>query len=78
MSAMKYVGDGSFIVGVPARDLSADEAERLAEMIAGSPLYEPVVEAQAAPAAASTAAPAETAQEGGGAEAVGARKRKGD
>ena len=72
MSAMKYVGDGSFIVGVPARDLSADEAERLAEMIAGSPLYGPVV-AQSAPEPAMAEATGEVAPvEGAG------KRRKGE
>lgn len=41
MSAMRYVGGGSFLIGVPARDLTAEEAERYRDVIAGSPLYEP-------------------------------------
>ena len=44
-----YVGGpGQFIAGVPARDLSDDEAEE--HGVKGSPLYQPVAE-QAAPAA---------------------------
>lgn len=52
MGAMRYVGDGAFFVGVPARDLTAEEAERYGEIIAGSSLYEPVGAAQAVPVAA--------------------------
>lgn len=41
--ALKYVGDGVWIRGIPARDLDADEVERLSlksdELIA-SGLYE--------------------------------------
>ena len=32
--ARRYVGEGEYIVGVPARDLSAAEAERFAPAIA--------------------------------------------
>ena len=39
---MRYVGGGSFLIGVPARDLTADEAELYRDAIAGSPLYEPI------------------------------------
>ena len=42
MSAMRYIGGGSFLIGVPARDLTADEAELYRDMIAGSSLYEPI------------------------------------
>ncbi len=42
---LTYVGDGAYIVGVPARDLSVEEAAQYAPMIdastksMGSPLY---------------------------------------
>ena len=26
---MKYIGNGNFLIGIPARDLSADEVKRL-------------------------------------------------
>lgn len=42
MSAMRYVGGGSFYIGIPARDLTAEEAERHRDVLEGSPLYEPV------------------------------------
>lgn len=38
---LKYVGGGRFIAGVPARDLTAAEAEQYPEA-AASGLYEPV------------------------------------
>jgi hypothetical protein len=45
MAAMKYVGDGRWLVGVPARDLSSDELARLPDRIRvrikKSGLYEP-------------------------------------
>lgn len=41
---LRYVGNGSFYIGVPARDLTAEEAELHAEIVTGSPLYEPVGE----------------------------------
>jgi hypothetical protein len=41
---MRYVGGGSFYIGVPARDLTAEEAERYREVLVGSPLYEPANE----------------------------------
>ena len=34
MSALKYIGGGAYIIGVPARDLSADEAQRYEGTIA--------------------------------------------
>jgi hypothetical protein len=46
--ALKYIGDGTYIPGVPARDLTDEEesiyGERIAEQqaIAGRVLYEPV------------------------------------
>lgn len=46
-AALHYVGDGSYIYGVPARDLSADEAAQYADKInanakvTGQPLYAP-------------------------------------
>lgn len=67
MSAMHYVGKGSFFVGVPARDLTAEEAEQYADIIVGSNLYEPVgsqgapQEPFGAPAQAVEAAQGETA-----------------
>ncbi len=48
--ALRYVGDGAYIHGVPARDLSPDEAARYADQIASAEaathatLYEPVAE----------------------------------
>jgi hypothetical protein len=39
---MRYVGGGSFFIGVPARDLTAEEAAQHWGVIAGSALYEPV------------------------------------
>lgn len=36
--ALRYVGDGEYIHGVPARDLSAEEAERYADAIAAAQL----------------------------------------
>lgn len=42
MSAMRYVGGGSFYIGIPARDLTAEEAEQHRDVLAGSPLYEPL------------------------------------
>jgi predicted flap endonuclease-1-like 5' DNA nuclease len=37
MTNLKYVGDGAWIPGVPARDLTAEEAQRYAERIAVYP-----------------------------------------
>lgn len=70
MSAMNYVGNGSFFIGVPARNLTADEAEQYADIIAGSPLYEPVA-AQGAPVAQAT-----EAVQGEAASTEGAGKRR--
>ena len=40
---LKYVGKDSFLVGVPARDLSASEAKRFGiEMLLNSNLYEEI------------------------------------
>lgn len=61
MSAMRYVGGGSFLIGVPARDLTAEEAERYRDAIAGSPLYEP---AGGEPATEMTADTAKAEEEG--------------
>lgn len=73
MSAMHYVGDGSFFIGVPARDLTASEATQCAAVITGSPLYE-AVSVQAAPAAQA----AEAVQgEAAPTESAG-KRRKGD
>lgn len=44
MSAMRYVGNGAFHIGVPARDLTAEEADQYSEIITGSPLYEAATE----------------------------------
>lgn len=44
-TAMRYVGDGGFIIGVPARDLTAAEARQYRKLIADSPLYEPIEDA---------------------------------
>ena len=35
-AGMRYVGDGEYIFGVPARDLSAEEAATYAPMIAAT------------------------------------------
>lgn len=48
---LRYVGPepvGNFIgiPGVPCRHLSSEEAERFAQKIAGSALYEPIKEAE--------------------------------
>ena len=43
--AMRYVSDGGFIIGVPARDLSAAEAREFRKLIADSTLYEPIEDA---------------------------------
>jgi hypothetical protein len=42
-SALRYTGNGTFLPGVPARDLSADEAELYdyARLIA-SGIYQPI------------------------------------
>ena len=61
MSAMHYVGDGSFYVGVPARDLTEAEAEQYREVIEGSPLYVP---AQPNEQAAGVPAPTDDSSEG--------------
>lgn len=34
--ALRYVGDGEYIYGVPARNLSEEEADRYAEQIAAN------------------------------------------
>jgi hypothetical protein len=40
---LKYIGKGSFLVGVPARDLSASEAKRFGiERLLNSNLYEEI------------------------------------
>jgi len=40
---LKYVGKGSFLVGVPARDLSASEAKRFGiERLLNSNLYQEI------------------------------------
>lgn len=56
MSAMRYLGDGSFYIGVPARDLTAEEAALHGDVIAGSPLYEAVTAPEAAQADAQAGA----------------------
>lgn len=61
MSAMRYVGGGSFYIGVPARDLTAEEAVQYREVIEGSPLYEP---APAAEQPASESTPVDDSSEG--------------
>ena len=42
--ALKYIGGGAFIVGLPARDLSEDEVEELGgeEVLLETGLYERV------------------------------------
>ena len=44
-SAMRYIGDGAFCIGVPARDLTADEWAALTpdQREQAASLYEPVV-----------------------------------
>jgi hypothetical protein len=61
VSAMRYVGGGSFYIGVPARDLTAAEAQQYREVIEGSPLYEP---AQTDEQPASESTPADDSSEG--------------
>jgi hypothetical protein len=39
---LRYVGAGSFYFGVPARDLTAEEAEQHREIVENSPLYAPL------------------------------------
>lgn len=73
MSAMRYVGNGAFHIGVPARDLTAEEAELHSEIIAGSPLYEAITEA-----GTEAAAPAQDEQPAGEAAAVGRKRSKGE
>lgn len=79
MSAMHYVGKGAFFVGVPARDLTAAEAEQYADIIAGSALYEPVG-SQGAPQEP-VVAPAQTVEAAQGEAAPiesAGRRRKGE
>lgn len=51
---LKYIGNGDYIHGIPARDLNATEAEIHADAIAaaekatGRKLYEPVAEKKTA------------------------------
>lgn len=46
---LRFVGDGSrFIPGVPTRDLSPEEAEHYAPLVAGSDLYTEAASASAA------------------------------
>ena len=65
-TALRYLG-GAFIHGVPARDLTADEAAQYGALIAdqeettGTRMYEPV--AQAAPQQAPKGKAAAAAQE---------------
>lgn len=48
MTTLRYVGDGTYIYGVPARDLTEEEAAKFEavireqEALIGSVLYEPV------------------------------------
>ena len=56
-TGLRYIGDGTYINGVPARDLSPDEAARYADLIAASEqatgiqLYQTIVgKADATPA----------------------------
>lgn len=50
MTALKYIGDGTYIHGVPARDLTEDEAAQFGPIIqeqeaaAHVTLYEPVTQ----------------------------------
>lgn len=41
ITPLRYVGGGAFIIGVPARDLTAAEARHYRKLIGDSPLYEP-------------------------------------
>lgn len=63
MSAMRYVGGGAFLIGVPARDLTADEAELYRALITDSPLYEPIDAADDDVAAEALAPAAEESEE---------------
>ena len=61
--ALKYLG-GAFIHGVPARDLTADEAAQYGALIAEqeavthTPMYEPVQQPAQAPKSKQAAQPA--------------------
>lgn len=41
-----YVGDGRYLPGVPARDLTVEESEEHREQVESSALYEPVTDAK--------------------------------
>lgn len=64
MSAMHYVGGGSFYIGVPARDLTAEEAALYSEVVAESPLYTPAPAEQPVEQPAPQSAPADESSEG--------------
>lgn len=73
MSAMRYVGNGAFHIGVPARDLTAAEADLYSETIAGSSLYEAIAQA-----GAEVLAPAQDEQPAGEAAAMSRKRSKGE
>jgi hypothetical protein len=64
--SLRYVGDGAFIIGVPARDLTAAETRKYRPLIGDSPLYEPAEEAteDAAGDAPTASAPVDDAKAG--------------
>lgn len=64
MGAQRDVGDGSFFVGVPAPALTAEEAERYREVIAGSLLYEAMDAPQGAPAVVAIGETSQSGEEG--------------
>jgi hypothetical protein len=67
---VRYLGHGEFIPGVPARDLTAEEAARFGKAIAehrrntGRDLYGPPVPAEARPANKASKAPGGSTAEG--------------
>jgi hypothetical protein len=50
MPRFKYIGDGSFLPGIPARNLSEEEVEAAGlEILQASPLYEEIEESKSKP-----------------------------
>lgn len=70
MTALRYIGGGTFIHGVPARDLTEDEAAlygatiRQQETAAHVTMYEAIIVAQAPVEPAAPAAGKRTSKEG--------------
>lgn len=62
MTAFRYIGDGSYLVGVPARDLSSEEAKRFQDVLNsphGKLLYEEVAKSKSRKAGNKAAAESE-------------------